>query len=291
MIAGIFIRNFKTYQGINYIPITDSPNLNGFLGNNGIGKSSILEAIDAIFNDSTWNYNIVVKKSGLESTKPHIVPFFIIDEASIDKKILPFAKTLDHIVRNLTDEGYGNPQTKQILSDFILHRNRILERYPDINKMLLLPIGQDYNNDISVSILINSKIFSQTMKENKFKINFSQFQDEEDEEDEINEVSVSDPNLFRPLYIYICNKFEYIYIPKEIDTDSFTRLESLGTQVLMGKSLHEILNPIVGDSAVVQINKQLNSFLDDISNKLNGYSYRTSTDRQKNIQKKKFTIL
>lgn len=79
MIAGVFIRNFKTYRGINYVPVSDSSNLSGFLGNNGIGKSSVLEALDCVFNDSSWNLNIVVKKSGLEKTEPYIVPFFILE--------------------------------------------------------------------------------------------------------------------------------------------------------------------------------------------------------------------
>lgn len=76
MIAGLFIRNVKTYQGINYIPLTDAPNFSGFLGNNGIGKSSILEALDVIFNAKEWNYNTAVKKSGIE--KPaHILYRFL----------------------------------------------------------------------------------------------------------------------------------------------------------------------------------------------------------------------
>lgn len=76
MIAGVFIRNFKTYQGINYVPVSDSSNLSGFLGNNGIGKSSVLEALDCVFNDSSWNLNIVVKKSGLEKQN-HILSHFL----------------------------------------------------------------------------------------------------------------------------------------------------------------------------------------------------------------------
>lgn len=89
MIAGVFIRNFKTYQGINYVPVSDSSNLSGFLGNNGIGKSSVLEALDCVFNDSSWNLNIVVKKSGLEKTEPYIVPFFILEHDFFDSLHLP----------------------------------------------------------------------------------------------------------------------------------------------------------------------------------------------------------
>ena len=61
MIIGTILRNFKTYNGINYIPVSHGPNFCGLVGNNGIGKSSVLEALDSFFNAKTWNYNIVTK--------------------------------------------------------------------------------------------------------------------------------------------------------------------------------------------------------------------------------------
>lgn len=54
----------------------------------------------------------------------------------------------------------------------------------------------------------------------------------------------------------------------------------------MGESLHEILDRIVGDSTVGDINRELSSFLEDISTKLVSYAYRTPSERQKRIQKK-----
>ncbi|WP_417655711.1 hypothetical protein, partial [Pseudoalteromonas atlantica] len=67
MIIGAFLRYYKTYQGINYIPITDEDKFCGLVGDNGIGKSSVLESLDTFFNESprvcqrlnnlrNWNY-------------------------------------------------------------------------------------------------------------------------------------------------------------------------------------------------------------------------------------------
>lgn len=64
MIAGVFLRNYKTYQGINYVPITDEDKFCGLVGDNGIGKSSVLESLDTFFNGKPWNFNTVTKKSG-----------------------------------------------------------------------------------------------------------------------------------------------------------------------------------------------------------------------------------
>lgn len=59
MIVGTILRNIKFYSGINYVPLTFGQNFNGLVGNNGIGKSSVLEAIGCIFNGRKWNHNLV----------------------------------------------------------------------------------------------------------------------------------------------------------------------------------------------------------------------------------------
>lgn len=273
MIAGIFIRNVKTYQGINYIPLTDSPNLSGFLGNNGIGKSSILESIDMIFNGKEWNYNSVVKKSGMEKTSPYIVPVFILEEDFFNSETLPFARTLDALAREVSLDDATNSSTRAILGNFINHRDRILERH-DMHARLIVPVGRLFNNMISLSVLAG-KSFSALMEKDSHGMGVDLSEGE-------GEYSQS----FSELLEYIISELEYLYIPKEIDAELFTKLESLGTQVLMGESLHEILDRIVGDTKIVEINQELNGFLEDISSKLVNYTYRTSRDRQKKIQKK-----
>lgn len=272
MIAGLFIRNVKTYQGINYIPLTDSPNLSGFLGNNGIGKSSILEALDSIFNFKEWNYNTVVKKSGFETTSPHIVLVLILEDGFFEPDILPFAKTLDSLAREIRLEDATNSQTRVILGDFIKHRERILER-SNMQGKLIIPIGRNYNNEISLSILSGKKLTA-IMDDDKFGAGFDL------------KVGEDSSKLFQKVFDCIVNKLEYLYIPKGIDTELFTKLESAGTQVLMGESLHVILDRIVGESKITDINRELTGFLEDISTKLETYTYRTSSERQRKIQKK-----
>ena len=48
MIIGIILRNFKTYKNINYIPLSNGERFSGLIGSNGVGKSSILEALDCL---------------------------------------------------------------------------------------------------------------------------------------------------------------------------------------------------------------------------------------------------
>src|SRR5690606_16192917 len=130
-----------------------------------------------------------------------------------------------------------------------------------------------YNSDISLSVLAG-RTLAIVIERDTF-------------DTKLNEIQGVEPSQhFSKLFEYVFNKLEYLYIPKEIDTELFTKLESLGTQVLMGESLHEILDRIVGESTIGNINRELSGFLDEISAKLVDYAYRTPSDRQKRIQKK-----
>ncbi|WP_154946041.1 AAA family ATPase, partial [Pseudoalteromonas atlantica] len=95
MIIGAFLRYYKTYQGINYIPITDEDKFCGLVGDNGIGKSSVLESLDTFFNSKSWNFNTITKKSGKSSTKPQIVPVFLLERRYFDGDDLEKAELLN----------------------------------------------------------------------------------------------------------------------------------------------------------------------------------------------------
>lgn len=60
MIIGLFQRHFKTYKGAKYIPfgIKYCKNFNLFIGQNGTGKSSILECLNCYFNHSEFIYQL-----------------------------------------------------------------------------------------------------------------------------------------------------------------------------------------------------------------------------------------
>ncbi len=50
MIVSLFIRHFKIYKGINFIPLSTGNGFSSIIGDNGVGKSTILEALDFSFN-------------------------------------------------------------------------------------------------------------------------------------------------------------------------------------------------------------------------------------------------
>ena len=153
MIIGAFLRYYKTYQGINYIPITDEDKFCGLVGDNGIGKSSVLESFDTFFNAKPWNFNTVTKKSGKSSTKPQIVPVFLLERSCFDGDVLEKAEILNTIATSISENDVS-ASLKNHAKAFIEHRDRLTQRV-DLSDLLIIPIGVDYKGDTSISLFNN----------------------------------------------------------------------------------------------------------------------------------------
>lgn len=268
MIIGTLIRNIKTYSGINYVPLTYGQNFCGLVGNNGIGKSSVLEALDTLFNGRTWNYNVIVKKSGFSTTRPHIVPIFMLQVANINLENIEIAKKLSDYVWEL-DEADVLSQNRDQFRTFA-EQLTILKREHSKETILLLPLGYSYDNVPNLSIFNTRKLGELFVTE--FDKNQQTLSDEE-------------VKLFEPLVQELKGLVEYIYIPKDIDPESFAQLETKEIQSLMGETLTEIVEKCVPQNKIQEINTNLNSFIDNLSSVLEEYSFRTSGERQVNLRK------
>ncbi|WP_343566113.1 AAA family ATPase [Sphingobacterium sp.] len=269
MIIGLFLRNFKTYSGINYIPLTYGPNFCGLVGNNGIGKSSVLEALDCFFNRKSWNFNVVTKKSGLATTRPHIVPVFAISIKEISKENLDLAKELSDYVWELEEAdiiGQNRPHFKMFQDQL-----QLIKRDKSKEDTLLLPLGLTYDDMPSLSIFNNRKLGTYLMGDSFDKT--AQL------------ISDVDIQLYEGLIAELITSVEYIYIPKDIDPDNFTQLETKEIQSLMGETLIDIVQQCVPQKKIQEINTNLNTFIDGLSTILKEYSFRTVSERQVNVRK------
>lgn len=86
-LTAVYLKNFKCYQGINECPVfrSDCEGLLAYLGDNGTGKSAILEGLDAYFSKRPrWLRNKESKKGAQES---FVAPVFLV-EASEVKRLL-----------------------------------------------------------------------------------------------------------------------------------------------------------------------------------------------------------
>jgi ABC-type cobalamin/Fe3+-siderophores transport system ATPase subunit len=269
MIIGTFLRYYKTYQGINYIPITDEDKFCGLVGNNGIGKSSVLESLDTFFNSRPWNFNTATKKSGKSVTKPQIVPVFLLERSYFDSDDLEKAELLNSVATTISENDVS-PSLKSHAKAFVEHRVRLTQRM-NLTDLLIIPLGFDYKGDASISLfnnrLVVEKLLGDGVDPGKTSL----------DEEEL--------KCFLPLLNKIKEIVDYIYIPREIEPELFTKLETNEIQVLMGETLTQILSERVTQNQINEINTSLNSFIDGLSQELEIYSYRTPTDRQQYLKK------
>ena len=267
MIIGLFLRYFKTYQGLNFVPVTDESNFCGFLGDNGIGKSSVLEAFDCFFNGKQWNMNIATKKSGLSKTNPYIVPVFLVKKENFSDEVGELAAALSEIATTLTEEEV--PSANRTDFEGFLRLLSGVARNFDLKNYYVLPIGFDHNSNLSLSFFNCKRLANNVLGEDH-------------EEGNLGEEGLA---KFKPLLAEIKRSIEYIHIPKEIDPELFTKLETSEIQVLMGETLHEIVEKRVTQTQIRDINLSLNEFINTLADELEVYSYRTPTDRQQNLRK------
>lgn len=270
MIVGIFLRYIKTYRGYNYIPLVSDDRFCGLVGNNGIGKSSILEAIDALFNDKPLNLNIATKRSGLVETNPHVVPVFLIRRNDLSGNLASLAETLSSLAMQISDADVSSAVLKTQIRKFAAHRTKLIDCF-SMDEHYLIPIGIDRLHEVSLSLFNCRKLVELHLGG--------------DTDSATTTLTESQVREFTPLLDRIKASTDYIYIPKEIDSDSFTKLETKEIQSLMGESLNQIIEGLVSAEVVRDINVRLNSFLDTLSQELVSYSYRTRTDRQQNLKK------
>ncbi|MCO6162563.1 AAA family ATPase [Flavobacterium sp. NRK F7] len=267
MIIGVILKYIKTYQGINYIPITSKDKFCGLVGNNGIGKSTVLEAFDCLFNDKTWNLNVTTKRSGLIVTNPSIVPIFLIHKSKITVNS-EIAETYSNVIWNIPETEIANINRPHF-KEFTNQRTALIQNF-NIDEYYLLPLGVDYNLNVNISFF-NSNIITRTL-----------FPELDHEKTTLDETEL---NILKPLFLEIKALYQYIYIPKDIDPTTFTKLETKEIQALMGETLLQVLEERVPNKQITEINKSLNDFLGGLSHELEDYSFRTPTDRQQNLRK------
>ncbi|KST70325.1 AAA family ATPase [Mastigocoleus testarum] len=260
----------KTYTGINYIPLTNGHSFCGLVGNNGIGKSSVLESLDCLLNSKSWNYNVAVRKSGIPTTKPHIVPVYLLqlDKISNTKNAEILKKISDYTWH--VEESDINPQNRVHFKTFQKQRYSLRERYPNTDNLILIPLGLSYDKVPNFSIFNTRKLVEAISN---------------DTEETNNQIQDEELKSFTSLHEDLKELFEYIYIPKDIDPDTFTQLETKEIQLLMGESLNQIVEKCVPQEKIQEINQNLNNFIKSLSNILGEYSFRTSGTRQVSLKK------
>lgn len=147
MIVGVFLKNYKVYDGIKFITVTFDEYFSAYFGQNGVGKSSILEAFDTFFNSRPWNDFKSGKGGNGYVNIPYIVPVFLIQKKEVQSTL----KKWISIIEKLSDYYWNikSVDNSQEANAFLEYRDILSTK---VNKedyyLLVLGIREDEPKNI-----------------------------------------------------------------------------------------------------------------------------------------------
>ncbi|MCX2833825.1 AAA family ATPase [Microbulbifer thermotolerans] len=282
MLVGCLIKHFKIYENVVFTPVTlgCEGSLSIFTGNNGVGKSSILEAINHFFNDTGWLINNRAKKQDA-----YVAPIFLIkkDEfnSDIDKSIL---EAVSEYFWNVSESANPTIAKNDSIKEFLNYRDSIKDNF-DTDSYYIFLVGRKYP-----SITNHFATFDSDIKNHVLNLGYN-------------------PDDLGKLYKSILDHYAYVYIPVESSTQDVLKLESQELQELMDKDVLDEIDSIlnrklkiprealgldrgpkeVNFSPLKHINDSLDKFIDEANRSIQklGEKYSFSTERN---QKKSLSV-
>lgn len=293
MIIGLFLRHIKAYKGITYIPIGHEHNFVSYLGENGIGKSSILESLNSFFNNKAYPINKSAISDGIYTSgnEPFFTPIFLIEKSKITRRKADFEK-ISNFFWDIKKNDLSSGVQGSMKEFFVLRDNLLKDKRFSKDTHLLLILGEQNIGGGTTSKLY----FGSFQNEEKFLINYLDKDPKElnndDKRETINlwkiELNKSlDKADNKKILQEIKDLYSYVYIPVELDIERFTKLETDEMQKIFDKKLkNEITSALTNVRLYGSdgINTKLDNFLKEIIEILNHeYEYKTGQLRNNNI--------
>lgn len=250
MIVGLFLNNYKCYKKLNFIPLSYGEKFCGLVGKNGVGKSAVLEALDCVINEKdSWNVHYSCKKDGKRSKSQIVLLFLLLqNEFQNNDEIKQMMEKHSQSIWNLDETSTNDLKNSKC---FFSLKNDLKEKS---SKYYLISIGME--RDFSGKIKLSSGIVKK------------------------------EPDVdLEKIWTEIKSKYEYIYIPKDIDPSKMTLLQTDELQTALGQTLEGVISNFLEKEKIKNISKELKKFTNDISNKLDSYEFKESyRDRQSNLK-------
>lgn len=252
MIAGLFLRNFKNYENLNFIPFLSSEKdrMTIFSGDNGAGKSALLESMNCLMNNvdsKDWAYTIGQKKDRVS-----IFPLFLINKGEWEDE----SQQIERISHYFWTYNFQQVSNTESTNSFIKYRNELKKWYSQ-EDYYLVAIGKDYNGNILLTTTFHKKITGATKKDGVSK-------------DKIN-------GIFKK----IINRYKYIYLPVENKISDILSLQANEMQGMMDKTIADEIKLLLsskdhsysenGSEGKRVTKREKHSVIDIINNKLDSY--------------------
>lgn len=264
MIIATFLRNYKVYSNLNFIPLIKSTenNLSIFIGPNGSGKSSVLEALDSVFNLREWNVSLGQKKQDSS-----VCPIFLLRKDENQNSKL---ETISNYFWN-TDftqmAGSGKP-----IIEFCKFRDDLKIKI-DTEKFYLIPVGTTYDKKIIFTSSFDNAHFNHVRPKGISRLDLEKIKNE------------------------IYSKYSYIYIPMDLPTSELLSLQAREMQGLMDKSVveeirillerknHKAVGETKNQSIIMAINDSLSKYMDSINQEMgSSYEFGIKGTKKKTIK-------
>lgn len=261
MITSLFLRHFKIYKGITFVPISEGCGFSSLIGENGVGKSSVLEALDFAINKKNnidWPINNEAKTEGglSGSNIPFIAPIFLIKKDFLKKSKKDDLENYEKALKLSDFLWKTKVKTKSSsLDEFYKHRDELKQNFSEKDYLLIL-VGKKYNE--------GGVFFGSYHNYIDFVLENPSIKPSEDEIQK----------YFKGFYEYIISHYSYIYIPVETDVHTYTKLETQDMQKLMDKNIQSEIENAIRPGTLKQINKDLDGFVKEIEGVLEIYEYK-----------------
>lgn len=274
MLVGCLIKHFKIYENVVFTPVTlgFEGSLSVFTGNNGVGKSSILEAINHFFNSSGWLINNKGKKQDA-----YVAPIFLIKKGDFKSGLNDeFLEAVSNYFWEVSEDANPIIAKNDSIKEFLKYKKKIKEVY-DSKSYYLFLVGVKYPNNTD---------------------HFATF--DGDLRNYLESIG-EDVSHLSKIYGAILRHYAYVYIPVESSTQEVLKLESQELQELMDKDVLDEIDGILNDklrvpretlglergpkivnfSPLKHINDSLDKFIDQANSSIQnlGEKYSFSTDR------------
>lgn len=254
VIVGLFCRHYKIYQGLNFIPICDDyyAPFTLFIGNNAVGKSSVLESLSTFFNGGNWN-----RTKNTKVEEAFVAPVFLIKKNEIKDNIsdehFGALQSLSNYFWEVTEEANPNLKNNDEFEHFFHLRDELKYRYGKENYLFFV-LGLSYTE--------------------KTKVYYSTFTTHLENSLRESGIDFRDITLVSSIRDY----YSYIYIPVESITSEIIKIENKEMQDLMSTDILDEIDHILnektftkqnGTTRKVSLMEYLNTNLDEYMNSIN----------------------
>lgn len=285
MIIGLFLRHIKAYKGINFIPIGFEHNFVSYIGENGIGKSSVIEALNSFFNNRKYIINKEALSDGITgANNPYILPIFLIEKVKISKHKKEFEKISDFFWN--IQKHTITPGIQGSAKEFFELRDKIIEKKETHHLILMGETNFQAGH---------KTFFGSFHSEENFLVQFLEKDPADvkgktgdDREKVITEwTNELDRKLetadWKRILQELKDLYSFVYLPVELEIESFTKIETDEMQKIFDKNLKKEINDALSSvkfTGSEGINTKLDSFVDEIEKTLdNIYCYDTGVSR------------